>query len=100
VSTVAERYARLLLDQIEGDGLFVRVAAGTEFYLYTRQVFEPELASVAGLEQGEQPRNSWEPKDAPKEPSPAPTTAEMLQRREALFDRVATYQKSKQKGTP
>ena len=104
MSTVAERYARLLLDQIEGDGLFVRVTAGTEFYLYTLQVFEPELASVAGLEQGDQPRNSWEPKDAPKAESspapPAPTTAEMLQRREALFDKVATYQKSKQKGKP
>ena len=51
-SAVADRYAKLLLDQIEGDGLFVRVPAGTEFYVYTLQVFEPKLASVAGRKQG------------------------------------------------
>ena len=60
VSSVAERYAKLMLDQVEGDGLFVRVPAGTEFYIYLLQVFEPELASVAGLKQGRRPANSWE----------------------------------------
>ena len=59
-SAVAERYAKLMLDQIEGDGLFVRVPAGTEFYVYTLQVFEPNLASVAGLKQGQRPTNSWQ----------------------------------------
>ena len=59
-SAVAERYARLMLDQIEGDGLFVRVPAGSEFYVYTLQVFEPKLASVAGLKQGQRPSNSWQ----------------------------------------
>ena len=64
---MADRYAKLMLDQIEGDGLFVRVPAGTEFYIYTLQVFEPKLASVAGLKQGQQPVNSWQktPTDAP-----------------------------------
>ena len=61
-SEVAERYAKLMLDQIEGDGLFVRVPAGTEFYVYTLQTFEPKLASVAALKQGQQPRNSWQPR--------------------------------------
>ena len=59
-SEVAERYANLMLDQIEGDGLFVRVPAGTEFYVYTLQTFEPKLASVAALKQGQQPSNSWQ----------------------------------------
>ena len=59
-SSVADRYAKLMLDQIEGDGLFVRVPAGTEFYVYTLQVFEPKLASVAGLKQGQRPVNSWQ----------------------------------------
>lgn len=59
-SSVADRYAKLMLDQIEGDGLFVRVPAGTEFYVYTLQVFEPKLASVAGLKQGQRPINSWQ----------------------------------------
>ena len=59
-SAVAERYAKLMLDQIEGDGLFVRVPAGTEFYVYPLQVFEPKLASVAGLKQGQRPSNSWQ----------------------------------------
>ena len=65
VSSVAERYAKLMLDQIEGDGLFVRVPAGTEFYIYLLQVFEPELASVAGLKQGRRPINSWENRAPP-----------------------------------
>ncbi len=59
-SAVAERYAKLMLDQIEGDGLFVRVPAGTEFYVYTLQLFEPKLASVAALKQGQRPTNSWQ----------------------------------------
>ncbi len=67
--SVADRYARLMLDQIEGDGLFVRVPAGTEFYIYTLQVFEPKLASVAGIKQKQQPVNSWE-----KPPSGAPAS--------------------------
>lgn len=69
-SAVAERYAKLMLDQIEGDGLFVRVPAGTEFYVYTLQVFEPKLASVAGLKQGQRPSNSWQKSaDAPRNPT-------------------------------
>ncbi|MEZ5325755.1 MAG: TrbI/VirB10 family protein [Verrucomicrobiales bacterium] len=92
-SAVADRYADLLLDQIEGDGLFVRVPAGTEFYVYTLQVFEPKLASVAGLTQGTTPRNSWEPAAVPERvestdggspTATSPSTDAVLRQREAL----------------
>ncbi len=106
ISTVAERYAKLLLNQIEGDGLFVRVPAGTEFYIYTLQVFEPELASVAGLEQGEHPRNSWEPEHRP---DPVETEHHLVSplvnpaisnRHERLMKQVAAHQNSKQEIRP
>ncbi len=98
ISAVAERYAKLLLDQIEGDGLFVRVAAGTEFYVYTLQVFEPELASVAGLTQGETARNSWQPVATTKpvvteEPDQVSNTRK---HRERLREHVAAYEKRKE----
>lgn len=93
-SSVSERYAKLMLDQIEGDGLFVRVTAGTEFYVYTLQVFEPKLASIAGLKQGQRPINSWQ-KAAPersdpglprsvREPEPTPSIMKTLEGREQL----------------
>ena len=91
---MADRYAKLLLDQIEGDGLYVRVPAGTEFYVYTQQVFEPKLASVAGLKQGSSSRNSWESESDPSGAYPemtAPqvfTTDAVLQRRENLMRSV------------
>ncbi|MCG8407908.1 MAG: hypothetical protein MI923_22130, partial [Phycisphaerales bacterium] len=81
--SVADRYAKLMLDQIEGDGLFVRVPAGTEFYIYTLQVFEPKLASVAGLKQRQQPVNSWQKTEA-SEPS---TESEPATVRNTLEDR-------------
>jgi hypothetical protein len=106
VSTVAERYAKLLLDQIDDDGLFVRVPAGTEFYFYALQVFEPELASIAGLTQGEQPRNSWE-KDEPRTTAPTESSgvtatpdssiAAVLKQREALLNRVSAFDQRKDK---
>jgi hypothetical protein len=60
VSDVGQQYARMLLKQIEEEGYFVRVAAGTEFYIYLLGVFEPQLASVGGTSQGETPKQSWE----------------------------------------
>jgi hypothetical protein len=50
-ASVAQQHAQLLRSQIDGDGLFVRATAGTAFYIYTQDVFEPEMASVAGLKQ-------------------------------------------------
>ena len=106
-SAVAERYARLMLDQIEGDGLFVRVPAGSEFYVYTLQVFEPKLASVAGLKQGQRPSNSWQ-KPALQTSDPAvpasvrgsehlklsPGARQTLQEREQLETSVRSYLKN------
>ena len=86
--SVADRYARLMLDQIEGDGLFVRVPAGTEFYIYTLQVFEPKLASVAGLKQNQRPRNSWENEPAqPVTTPPSPRNERALLIQQALENR-------------
>ncbi len=80
-SSVASRYADLMLDQIEGDGLFVRVPAGTAFYIYTLQVFEPKLASVAGIKQARQPVNSWEKKPPINtEPQPEPVVQSLDKR--------------------
>ena len=93
-SAVADRYAKLLLDQIEGDGLYVRVPAGTEFYVYTQQVFEPKLASVAGLKQGKTSRNSWESEEETGfeqtgQTAPAALTTEaVLRRREQMLRAV------------
>ncbi len=87
---VADRYARLMLDQIEGDGLFVRVTAGTEFYVYTLQVFEPQLASVAGLRQGGHPVNSWQ-RTKTANPSPPPSERSRVTQ-EALEERARMEQ--------
>lgn len=54
-SSGAQAYAGLLSKKIEKDLEYVQVPAGTSFYLYTTDVFEPELRSVAGIRQGNQP---------------------------------------------
>ena len=92
-AAVADQYAQLLRRQIDGDGLFVRATAGTEFYIYLLDVFEPELASVAGLTQ-EQQRASQSASDlarvlADDQPAEillsARERAALLKRREALI---------------
>ena len=57
---VLDRYARRIEESQQGDGTFVRVAAGTEFYIFPLNVVEPQLASVANLAQGGKPKNSWD----------------------------------------
>ena len=113
-SAVAERYAKLMLDQIEGDGLFVRVPAGTEFYVYTLQLFEPKLASVAALKQGQRPTNSWQKSNPelvdPSLPPPSardatmpalpPSIIETLQERQQLERAVQGYLKNQPTETP
>lgn len=113
-SAVTERYAQLMLDQIEGDGLFVRVPAGTEFYVYTLQVFEPKLASVAGLKQGQRPSNSWQKSNpalsdpalarssAQSAPTPAlpPGILKTLQERQQLEAAVQGYLKTNPTAQP
>ncbi|MGV3660966.1 MAG: TrbI/VirB10 family protein [Prosthecobacter sp.] len=58
-SQAASAYSDLLTKKLDEDLDFVRVPAGTQFYIYTQDVFEPQLASVAGLRQGSQPVSSW-----------------------------------------
>lgn len=59
VGSAIDRYANRMEQEID-DGRFVRVPAGKEFYVYTTMPLEPEVASVAGLAQRQQPLNSWE----------------------------------------
>lgn len=59
-SQAASAYSQMLTRQLEQDLDFVRVAAGTQFYIFTQAVFEPDLASVAGLKQGGRAASSWE----------------------------------------
>ncbi|WP_395735981.1 TrbI/VirB10 family protein [Prosthecobacter sp.] len=56
----ASAYSGLLTKQLSQDLDFVRVGAGTQFYIYTTDVFEPEMASIAGLRQRSQPLSSWQ----------------------------------------
>lgn len=58
-SQAASAYSQMLTEKLGQDMDFVRVAAGTQFYIFTLDVFEPDLASVAGLTQGEEPVPSW-----------------------------------------
>ncbi len=50
-STVSA-YSDLLVRRIEQDLEYVQVPAGTCFYVYTLDLFEPELRSIGGLTQG------------------------------------------------
>ncbi len=59
-SQAASAYSQLLTKKLDQDLDFVRVAAGTQFYIFTNAVFEPEMASVAGLKQGGKETTSWE----------------------------------------
>lgn len=59
-SQAASAYSGLLTRKLEADLDFVRVSAGTQFYIFTKDVFEPDLASVAGLRQGGKAASSWQ----------------------------------------
>lgn len=59
-SQAASAYSQLLTKKLDKDLDFVRVAAGTQFYIYTLAVFEPGMASIAGLKQGGKEITSWQ----------------------------------------
>lgn len=59
-SQAASAYSQLLTKKLDQDLDFVRVSAGTQFYVFTNDVFEPEMASVAGLRQGGRAVSSWQ----------------------------------------
>jgi hypothetical protein len=48
----ASAFSNLLVKKMEKDTEYVQVPAGTSFYIYTLDVFEPELRSIGGLRQG------------------------------------------------
>lgn len=56
----ASAYSQMLTKKLDQDLDFVRVSAGTQFYIYTLDVFEPQMASIAGLRQSSQPVASWQ----------------------------------------
>ena len=60
ISSAGDRYAELMLSRIESDLTYVRVAAGQTFYIFTEDVFEPGLASVAGELQGNEAKSSFQ----------------------------------------
>lgn len=91
-SAVADRYAHLLIDQIDGDGLYVRVPAGTDFYIYTLELMEPKQASVAGWKQREATAINAPSERAPEiidEQKRSLEQAEaIMKQREALYDKI------------
>ena len=48
----ASAYSNLMVQKMEKDTNYVQVPAGTSFYIYTLDVFEPDLRSIGGLRQG------------------------------------------------
>lgn len=56
----ASAYANLLAKKLEKDIEYVQVPAGTSFYIYTLDVFEPELRSIAGIRQGNKAKSGLE----------------------------------------
>jgi hypothetical protein len=53
----AAAYSNILSKKLAQDLEYVQVPAGTSFYIYTLDVFEPELRSIGGLKQGNQPKS-------------------------------------------
>ena len=110
---VLDRYARRIEESQEGDGTYVRVSAGTEFYIFPLNVVEPQLASVAGLTQGGKPKNSWDlardsydAQQADDASRRAPTAEDAqrqmvqgaLQQREAAMQQVQSYLNARKSG--
>ena len=109
---VLDRYARRIEESQQGDGTYVRVSAGTEFYIFPLNVVEPQLASVAGLAQGGKPKNSWDlardsydAQQADDAARRAPTAEDAqrqmvqgaLQQREAAMQQVQSYLNARKK---
>ncbi|MCB1224831.1 MAG: hypothetical protein KDK99_03365, partial [Verrucomicrobiales bacterium] len=98
-SSAASAYAQVLAGRIEKDLEYVQVPAGTSFYIYTLDVFEPELRSIAGLRQGNQatPGTSLqEMEHATAAAAQQLSESEMKQRLEQARAVEAAMEKSKQ----
>lgn len=59
-SSGVSAYSNLLAKKLEKDIEYVQVPAGTSFYIYTLDVFEPELRSIAGIRQGNKAKSGLE----------------------------------------
>lgn len=53
----AAAYSSILSKKLAQDLEYVQAPAGTSFYIYTLDVFEPELRSIGGLRQGNAPKS-------------------------------------------
>lgn len=51
LANAADMYAKIMMETIERDGAFVRVPAGTVFYLYTLETIDMSKASIGGEKQ-------------------------------------------------
>ena len=56
----ASAYSSLLMNKIDKDLEYVQVPAGTSFYIFTLDVFEPELRSVGAIRQGNTAKSGLE----------------------------------------
>lgn len=56
-SEVLDRYARRIEDEIRENGAYIRVPAGTQFYLYLRQTLVNDEAKVAASRSQQVPRS-------------------------------------------
>jgi hypothetical protein len=56
----AAAYSNILAKKLSQDLEYVQCPAGTSFYIYTLDVFEPELRSVGGLKQGNAPKSGFD----------------------------------------
>jgi hypothetical protein len=52
-SNIADYEAQRILEKLKESGSFVRVPAGTDFYIYTTSILAPEEASYGGIKQRE-----------------------------------------------
>lgn len=59
-SQAAATYSEMLTQKLDEDLDYVRVPAGAQFYIFTEAVFEPDMASIAGLKQAGGAQTSWD----------------------------------------
>lgn len=97
-ASAAGAYANILAGKIEKDLEYVQVPAGTSFYIYTLDVFEPDLRSIAGLRQGNKPTPGTELQEAAASAAAAKqqmSESEMQQRLERARAVEAAAEKSR-----
>lgn len=84
----ASAYSSLLSKKLAQDLEYVQVPAGTTFYIYTLDVFEPELRSIGGLTQGNTPRSSLDIQQANYAQTVAQVAAEAQEEVDAVKSQI------------